>query len=387
VIYVGLPIGSNFGWGILGKSIVLEMAELTEDIKLVVQPGQFQQVGDEIDQLRISRMLLSEEEQSRINKSTIRLNGSIIQGAFGTGFVPHIQHILHPYDVGFAVFEEDRLPEIAVNRAKRWYRHLATGSTYCAEVLKQHGFENVSTVLHGVDSRTFHPSDAAREIFPGKFVVFSGGKFELRKGQDIVIRAYKVLQDRHPNVAFVNSWFNLWPPTRDTMVLSKLIDYSPPQTNSHPEWIRSMLTANGIDMRRVLTIGMRDNRLLPRVYHNTDVGLFPNRAEGGTNMVMMEYMACGKPVVGAFNTGHKDVLSEQSAVLIRNHQPMSVKDKDGAVTAHWCDPDLEETIEKLEWAYQNREKLKEMGRQAAVDMSGFTWKRVAEGLLKAIKPG
>ncbi len=42
-------------------------------------------------------------------------------------------------------------------------------------------------------------------------MVFSGGKFELRKGQDVVIRAYRVLQDRHPDVMLVNAWFNPWP--------------------------------------------------------------------------------------------------------------------------------------------------------------------------------
>ena len=42
-------------------------------------------------------------------------------------------------------------------------------------------------------------------------MVFSGGKFELRKGQDVVIRAYRVLEDRHPDVMLVNAWFNPWP--------------------------------------------------------------------------------------------------------------------------------------------------------------------------------
>jgi glycosyltransferase involved in cell wall biosynthesis len=385
VIYLGLPIGTNFGWGILGKYIVLEMAELTDELKLIVLQGQLQQVGDEIDRYRIARLLLSEEEQNRINKSPCRLNGAVIQSAFGPEFTPHIQRILPPYDVGFAVFEEDLLPKIAVDRAKRWYRHFATGSTYCADVLKRHGFENVSTVLHGVDFRVFHPEANAREIFHDKFVVFSGGKFEFRKGQDVVIRAYKALQDRHSDVAFVNSWYNHWPQSRDTMALSKLIEYTPPSSGSHAEWIHKMLSAYGIDMGRVLTIGMRDNSMLPRIDHNTDVGLFPNRAEGGTNMVMMEYMACGKPVVGAFNTGHKDVLNEQNAVLVINHRLLPILGDDKALTAHWNDPDLDETIEKLEWAYQNRSRLMELGRQAALDMSGFTWKRVAEGLLNAVK--
>ena len=58
---------------------------------------------------------------------------------------------------------------------------------------------------------------ARREYFKDRFVIFSGGKFELRKGQDIVIRAVKIMQDRHHDVVLVNSWFNAWQQSIDTM--------------------------------------------------------------------------------------------------------------------------------------------------------------------------
>ena len=42
---------------------------------------------------------------------------------------------------------------------------------------------------------------------------------------------------------------------------------------------------------------------MPQVYQNTDVGIFPSRCEAGTNLVMMEYMACGKPAIATVGTG------------------------------------------------------------------------------------
>jgi glycosyltransferase involved in cell wall biosynthesis len=101
-------------------------------------------------------------------------------------------------------------------------------------------------------------------------------------------------------------------------------------------------------------------------------------------MVMMEYMACGKPVVAAFNSGHKDVLREANAVLIHRHQ-MTPTHLSGRFVGNWSEPNLDETIEQLEWCYQNREPLNRLGAQAAADMANFTWKRVAEGLLDAVK--
>src|SRR5207245_876556 len=87
---------------------------------------------------------------------------------------------------------------------------IATGSTWCSSVLRDHGFPQVATVLQGIDPLTFNPSFAGKELFHDSFVIFSGGKLEYRKGQDIVIRAFQVLQDKYPDVMLVNSWHNPW---------------------------------------------------------------------------------------------------------------------------------------------------------------------------------
>ena len=308
----------------------------------------------------------------------------MIQAAFGRSLDPFVPQVAPPAHVGFGVFEESVLPPATITRAKELFKHIATGSTYCAEVLRQHGLTNVSVVLHGVDMTLFHPREEPRPYLQDKFVIFSGGKFELRKGQDIVIRAYKVLQDRHHDVALVNSWYNIWAFSRETMAGSKLIKYYPPSSNDYIAWMNGLLAANGLDLERVITVGLRDNRLLPRLYHSTDMGIFPNRVEGGTNMVLMEYMACGKPVLASYNSGHKDVVRRENAVLIEQHQPMEIR-SGTELTATWNDPSLEETIEKLEWCYQNRDELKRMGQQAAADMREFPYERVAQGLLQAVQ--
>ena len=115
------------------------------------------------------------------------------------------------------------------------------------------------------------------------------------------------------------------------------------------------------------------------LYHATDLGLFPNRIEGGNNMVLMEYLACGKPALAAYNSGHMDVVRRQNAVLIECHRPMERR-SGKEVTGIWNDPSLEETIEKLEWCYQNFNALKPLGEQAALDMREFSWQRLANGL-------
>jgi glycosyltransferase involved in cell wall biosynthesis len=123
----------------------------------------------------------------------------------------------------------------------------------------------------------------------------------------------------------------------------------------------------------------RDHLLLPPLYHATDLGIFPNRAEGGNNMVLMEYMACGNPALVSFNTGHTDIVRRQNAVLIESHTPMEIRTAD-EITSVWPDPSMTETINKLEWCYQNRDSLAMVVGQAADDMRPLTWNRACEGL-------
>ena len=53
--------------------------------------------------------------------------------------------------------------------------------------------------------------------------------------------------------------------------------------------------------------------------------------------------------------------------------------------AVWDDPDLDETISHLEWAYQHRDELKSYGIQAGNDLKELTWKRSAEQFVEILE--
>jgi glycosyltransferase involved in cell wall biosynthesis len=214
-------------------------------------------------------------------------------------------------------------------------------------------------------------------------VVFSGGKFEFRKAHDVAIQAYKVLQERHLDVLLVNAWYNPWPATMETMRDSMLIHFAP-RKGSYVQVINQILSDNGLDLERVITVPAQTNELMAKIYRNSDVGLFPNRCEGGTNLVLMEYMACGRPVVAVNTTGHADIVNSSNALVINTKGEVTIKDKDNTPIARWPEPDLDDAIDKLEWAYQNREKMRVLGHQAGQDLSRLTWRKTAETLQKII---
>ena len=64
-------------------------------------------------------------------------------------------------------------------------------------------------------------------------------------------------------------------------------------------------------------------------------------------------------------------------------KPLNITSR-GALQAIWDDPDLDETIEHLEAAYQNRDTLKLIGEQAGADLAHLTWKKTGEAFYKLL---
>ena len=62
-------------------------------------------------------------------------------------------------------------------------------------------------VLQGVDTSVFNPLPVPR-IIHSNIVILSGGKLEIRKGQDIVIQAFKKLLLVCPDALLVACWCN-----------------------------------------------------------------------------------------------------------------------------------------------------------------------------------
>lgn len=76
---------------------------------------------------------------------------------------------------------------------------------------------------------------------------------------------------------------------------------------------------NGLNPDKVITLPKKPSFQMPYIYKNTDIGLFPNRCEGGTNLMLMEYMACGKPVIASAQTGHADIIRHNNAFPIETY--------------------------------------------------------------------
>lgn len=227
-------------------------------------------------------------------------------------FIPIANHNLEPAGpwrgtktIGYTFFEYPLGPKAEENA--KLYDLIFCGSTWCKERLAERGITNTVVLVQGVDHSIFHPVKAIKK---GRFCVFSGGKAEYRKGHDLVIAGFKEFLKVKPDAVLVCAWFNPWPHLIATLRESKYIKWPSRDTYAtQEEFFTELLLANDIPRMNFSIQPFLSQKALADVMRCTDVGLFPNRCEGGTNLVMMEYTSCGLPVLATFGTGHKDVLT------------------------------------------------------------------------------
>jgi glycosyltransferase involved in cell wall biosynthesis len=322
---VSMPTGSMHGWGIAGTYLQREIAKLppVEGVTLHCMTN--------------SLAPIRPEEWDQIN-------------------------------IGYCFFEDNiEILNFTRQAAARW-DFVVAGSRWCEYNLRIGGVANTCTILQGIDPANFHPAPLPSD---DRFTVFSGGKFEFRKSQDIVIAAMKVFMQRHKDAWLSCSWTNQWPFSLATMAASPYITYRHDEQDFLTLPQRTIL-ANGLDPARVIAYPLVDNSTMNRIFADSHVGLFPNRCEGGNNMVMCEYMACSRTVIASDTSGHADIITPDIAYPLKKYRPMVVA-SEGVQTAVWEEPVLEEVIEQLEHVYRNRDQLAGKGRRAAAEMERLTW--------------
>jgi glycosyltransferase involved in cell wall biosynthesis len=317
---------SYFGWGVYGINLALECAKRGVETTCtnVVRADQLA-----LDPLRLKALapfIKRSNSQQRLPRDAVLFhtlgNEMMVERPRGCR-------------IGVVFFEQPLSP-MAIKRARE-YDLIIAGSTWNADILKSLRIET-RFLIQGVDRSLFHPGPR-RDLFPGRFLIFSGGKAEPRKGQDIVAKAFRIFAKRHSDAMLIAAWHSPWPQLADGMDLD-LSDLA----------------------GQVIDIGAVPNSRMAGIYRECHVGLFPNRIEGGTNLVAMELIACGIPAIVSANTGHLDLLRLTGA---RPVYPMPGTGE----------PDIEHILDNLERAYG--------GDLAAGRDELPGWDHTAAGLIEA----
>ena len=116
---------------------------------------------------------------------------------------------------------------------------------------------------------------------------------------------------------------------------------------------------------------------MPTILREMDAAIFPNRCEGGTNLVAMEAMACGVPTILSANSGHLDLLQDGTALALTDQS--SIPGVPG-----WRESNVEEIVAALETLYTDRARAAAIGAAGAKLLAGLTWAKTASEMKRII---
>lgn len=139
----------------------------------------------------------------------------------------------------------------------------------------------------------------------------------------------------------------------------------------------SFSDAIGADRDNItLHSGVWDWKDLLAWLHSADAGIYASGGEG-FGLMPLEMMSTGLPVICADNTGMREYLTPEIALLVPCPGRMRSPSYQAAFDTEMLifKPDFDTMVEQIRWAYNNREAAYDIGRRSSPMAQSWTWER------------
>jgi glycosyltransferase involved in cell wall biosynthesis len=365
-------ISDHSGWGVYGSNLLMfGIKDSRYDIYPLDWPPSFIYPPNPIAALEIDKYFSQKKTDS-----TIVSKGDILLTALGNAVEKKDREGILK-EIGIIFFEANPLKEINLTNLRK-FSSIITGSTWNQQQLEAHGIQN-ELVIQGIDTDLFRP--LPKKYLKDRFVVFSGGKLEFRKGQDIALKAFAIFAEKHPEALLISCWRSPWEEKSAlTINRSQICDPLVPQKDMGVA-IRNWVLSNGVKPSQYSDLGSVSNQLMPEIFREVDIAIFPNRAEGGTNLVAMEAISAGLNCAISRNTGHLDLIEKSQCTSLTTQSAVTI-DSSTPCTG-WGESSIDELVAALESAYQNQsttnDKLK-----ISNSIKDYSWENSISKLLNII---
>lgn len=353
-VHLGWPIAGNTGWGLLGLHVTLGLQRHGWDVR-----------ATGVDYRGITATLsrhLGPQIGTPYAHSDVRID------AYGNHW-PAYEEMPHAgRRVVYCVIEDTVIPDRAVEALSR-YDLVLSPSSWVQSLLASRGIH--STVWHqGYDESLFRPAPRRRPA--GPVYVFSGGKLEFRKGQDVVVAAFRRFRETPEgrDAVLVTAWQNLWPATMEGIWSAGHVRGVPSSRGGLLD-ICGWLAANGVPREASIDLGMLSQPELAAAMRECDVAIQPSRCEGAVDMPLCEAMGLGLPVVATTRHGHRDIRDIDTPLVAVPTTPVTIACPLYAGMDGWAEPDVESCVTGLVEAV--RQARGDRRRAAERHASAFGW--------------
>jgi|TARA_R110000824_G_scaffold166899_4_gene343681 glycosyltransferase involved in cell wall biosynthesis len=269
---------NNLGYGIVGLNFLKHLSKTT-DVALSLMGG-----------------LEVNQEDSALVKEAIN-KATIFEGFNGAPCL----RLWHEFSLAerigngptfaFPFFEINKFDERRINHLNS-VDNIIVASKWAERILHENLQSPITHVVPlGVDSSIFtHGPHKTTD----KCVFFNCGKWEKRKGHDVILEMFK---EAFPDEQDVELWMMCSNP------------FLPQKTRS--EWERYYKS----DSRVRLLDRVQTQEEVAKVMASTNCGIFPSRAEGW-NLELLEMMSMGKHIIATDYSAHTEFCNDKNCDLI-----------------------------------------------------------------------
>ena len=280
--------------------------------------------------------------------------------------------IIKPYSknlyAGYTFFEIDKITE----QEKIGYNILDivyVPSKWAKDILIDNGIDNNKIVVApaGVDTEVFD-HNAYNDILEDKeekYIFLNIGKWELRKGHDLLVHMFNQAFTEKDNV-------ELWMVNSNPFLSSK----------ENQQWINLYKNSKLGDKIQILP-RLPTQKDIAKLIKLSDCGIYPSRAEGWNNEVI-ETMAMDRPVITTNYSAHTEYCDKSNSFLVEA-QNLELAD-DGKFfdgTGQWAflDSLLENFIDYMRYVYSNKINTNKSGLKTA---SKFNWAKTTDRIIETL---
>lgn len=280
--------------------------------------------------------------------------------------------IIKPYNknlyAGYTFFEIDKITE----QEKVGYNILDiiyVPSKWAKDILIDNGIDNNKIIVApaGVDTKVFdHKAyDDILEDREEKYIFLNIGKWELRKGHDLLVHMFNQAFTEKDNV-------ELWMVNSNPFLSSK----------KNQQWINLYKNSKLGDKIHILP-RLPTQKDIAKLIKLSDCGIYPSRAEGWNNEVI-ETMAMNRPVITTNYSAHTEYCDSSNSFLVEATDLELADDGkffNGAGKWASLDSSLDNFIAYMKHVYSNKINTNMAGVETSLK---FNWNKTTNKIIDTL---
>jgi glycosyltransferase involved in cell wall biosynthesis len=242
---------------------------------------------------------------------------------------------------------------------------IIVSSNWAKNIIANNGITSkVNVVPLGVDTKTFNYK-LQKNTDSDKYIFLTIGKWEIRKGHDLLPKIFKAAFPNKENV-------ELW-----------ILAAEHTSSYTKPDEIETWKNYYSADNIKVIP-GVQSHKEVAQIIANSDCGLYISRAEGW-NLELLETMAMNKPAIATNYSAHTEFCNSNNCYLVDINETEPAYDGKAFIRqGNWAkigQQQIDQIIHYMRYVYKNNKKENIAGLNTALELS---WKNSAEILNRCI---